>query len=163
MKYFLTAFVVLFSFSACQDKKKDTSTHDAKIRADERAKVLAALNAQKAQEAEEQKEKTILEENSKSTLDKLGINIQDDNIIIDKNQTKQFFNELKDKMHTQIQEISDEVATSIEKTTQSGMTMTKEHIDIDKTKDLLKTWNKKIDDFVHEFDNTTDSNASKGK
>lgn len=166
MKYFFIPFILLFAFTACQEKNTDTeiqAEHDAKIRADERAKVLAEFNAQKEKEAEAYKAKTKIQQDSESTLTKLGINIQDDSIIIDKNQTKAFFNALKDKVQTQMQELSDEVSTSVENTTQAGMNMTKEHINIEKTKDLLKTWNKKIEDFVDEFDTTKDSNISKGK
>jgi SMC interacting uncharacterized protein involved in chromosome segregation len=156
MKYFFTAVILLFSFTACQDKKSDAkiqAEHDAKIRAEERAKVLAEFNTKKAEDAQK----------PKSTLSQLGIDIQDESITIDKNQSKQFFNELKDKIRTQIQDISDDISTGIEKTTEAGISMTKEHIDMDKTKELLKTWNKKIEDFVHEFDTKTDSNISKGK
>jgi len=156
MKYFFTAVILLFSFTACQDKKDDAKTqaeHDAKIRADERAKVLAEFNSKKTEEAQK----------PKSTLSQLGIDIQDESITIDKNQSKQFFNELKDKIQTQMQDISDDISMSIEKTTEAGISLTKEHIDMDKTKEMLKTWNKKIEDFVHEFDTKIDSNISKGK
>jgi phosphotransferase system HPr-like phosphotransfer protein len=163
MKHFFIAFILLISLNACQDTEHESkiqAAHDAKIIAQERARVLSEFQAQKEKEALQAKEAAA---KPQSTLMQLGIDIQENTIIIDGNKTKKFFNTLKDKMQTQIGKISHDVEENMLKSKEASMQIAKEHIDINKTKELLGTWNKKIQDFVQEFDApATESNINKG-
>jgi hypothetical protein len=165
MKHLLLSLILLLSLTACQDKKNDAkaqAAHDAKIMAQAKADVLAELEAKKKAELAQKSEQ---EKNAK--LNQVGIAIDQGTIIIDTNKTKDFLQQLSQKMEIQMKKISDDLQKGIIETEEAGININNEHINIDlnKTRNLLEDWSKKIQIFVNEFDevsNNAEINTSKG-
>ena len=165
MKHLLLTLILLLSLTACQDKTNDAQAqaeHDAKIMAQAKADVLADIEAKKEAEI---KQKSQQAKNVK--LNKIGIAVDKGTITIDTNKTKDFLQQLSQKMEMQMQKISDDLQKGIIETEEAGININHEHINIDlnKTRNLLEDWSNKIQIFVSEFDKVTqtpESNASKG-
>jgi Tfp pilus assembly protein PilV len=162
MKHLLFSLIILLSLSACQDKKNDAkaqATHDAKIAAQAKAEILAEIKAKKKTEKAQQK-------NTK--LNNVGIAVNQGTIIIDTNKTKDFLQQIIQKMERQMQKISNDLQKGIIDAKEEGIQINDEHISIDlnKTRNLLEDWSKKIQVFVNKFDevsNTVETNTSKGQ
>jgi len=162
MKHLLLSLIVLLSLTACQDKKNDAkaqATHDAKIAAQAKEELRAEMKAKK--KAEEAKQKN-------AKLNNMGIAVNGGTIIIDTNKTKDFLQQLSQKMERQMQKISNDLQKGIIDAKEEGIQINDEHISIDlnKTRNLLEDWSKKIQVFVNEFDevsNTLETNTSKGQ
>ena len=160
MKHLLLSLTLLFSLTACQDKKNDAkaqATHDAQIAAQAKAEVLAEIEVKKKSEEAEHKNKK---------LDQIGIVIDKGTITIDTNKTKDFLQQLSQNMEIQMQKISNDLQKGIIETEEAGININNEHINIDlnKTRNLLEDWSKKIQVFVNEFNkisNSTETNISK--
>ena len=167
MKYLLITLMLLLTFTGCQDKEHDAQRqkeHDAKIVAQTRAKVLAEFEAKKAndavlfEKARVEASENKLSEKPLTKLNQIGIDMEHGTIVIDTNKTKKFFNNLSQQMQVQMKKISHDIETSIDINSETI------HIDLNQTQNLLKTWDKKIKNFVKEFDSitqNTDSNISK--
>jgi hypothetical protein len=142
MRYLIVSLIVLFFFTACEDKEKQAQ-HDAKIAQQARAELLAELEAKKAEEAK------------KSTkFNKIGINVDDGTITIDTNKTKDFFNNLGKKMDMQMKKMAADMEKGMIENEEAGIEINEQHIHIDlnKTRDLLLNWGEQIQVFVQEFD-----------
>ena len=184
MRHLLIALTLILSLSGCQEKEHlDTEAqakHDAKIAAQARAEVLAELAAKEVQKQEalaptthktltltEEKLQTNDEKND--TLNQMGIHMENDNITIDTNKTKEFFNDLGKKMDVQMKKISDDLEKGMIDAKEAGVEINEEHIhiDINKTQDMLEDWGKKLQIFVQEFDDTAkiieNNDTNKGK
>ncbi|RLA62659.1 MAG: hypothetical protein DRQ78_07755 [Epsilonproteobacteria bacterium] len=150
MRYIFISLIILFSFSGCQDKEKETQAkHDALVAKKERAKVFAEFEAQKAQK-------------TNTKLTQMGIDMVNGKITIDTTKSKDFFSDLNLKMEAQIEEIRHDLKKGVIQSKEAGIEINKKyiHIDLNKTKSLLEIWTKKIHSFAHEFDTvpeTTDS------
>ena len=159
-KHILFSLILLLSFSGCQDKKEDQAQHDAKIAQEARTQLLK-------EQAEAKKKQEELEKNNKYS--KIGITKEDGKIIIDTNKTKSYFKDLAHQMKTKMDKMSKDLEKGIVKNEEAGIEMDETHINIDlnKTKNFLDTWGKKMQGFVKEFDNiakdfkiTKDANAT---
>jgi len=162
MKHLLLSLIILLSLSACQDKKNDAkaqATHDAKIAAQAKAEILAEIKAKRKTEEMQQK-------NAK--LNNIGIAVNQGTITIDTNKTKDFLQQLSQKMERQMQKISNDLQKGIIDAKEEGIQINDEHISIDlnKTRNLLEDWSKKIQVFVNEFErvsNTRETQTNKGQ
>lgn len=167
MKYLLITLMLLLAFTGCQDKEHDTQKekeHDTKIVAQIPSKVLVESEAKQSKEISVKEKVEVSETNiSKKPMTKLnqiGIDMEHGTITIDTNKTKKFFNHLSEQMQVQMGKISHDIASSVDMNTQSI------HIDLNQTQNLLQTWDKKIKNFVKEFDTVTqntENNISKEK
>jgi len=166
MKHLLLTFILLLSFTGCQDKKNDAKAqaeHDAKIAAAARAEVRAEY------EAKQSAEKAQAEAQKNTKLNQMGIDMHNGTITIDTNKTKDFFNALNTKMEMQMKKISDDLQKGIIDAQEEGIQISDERITIDlnKTKNLLEVWGKKIQNFAKEFDEVAQTlemnNTSKGQ
>ncbi len=151
MQHLLITLLVLLSLTACEDKEqqaKDQAIHDAQVAQQARAELLAQIAAEK----EAQKK-----ENTK--LNMIGISMNNDTITIDTNKTKDFLNDLNQKMHDQIQKMSDDMEKGIIESKEAGIDINEKHIHIDlnKTQNLLQNWGKRLQVFKEEFDSVTKS------
>lgn len=167
MKHLLLSLTLILSLTACQDKKNDAkaqAAHDAKIAAQAKAELLAEIEAKKKASLA-LKQKSEQEKNDK--LDKIGIAVEQGTITIDTNKTKDFLQQLSQRMEMQMQKISNDLQKGIIDAKEEGIQINDEHINIDlnKTRNLLDDWSKKIQIFVNQFNtvsNTIESNTSKG-
>jgi len=151
MQHLLITLLILLSLTACEDKEqqaKDQAIHDAQVAQQARAELLAQIAAEK----EAQKK-----ENTK--LNMIGISMNNDTITIDTNKTKDFLNDLNQKMHDQIQKMSDDMEKGIIESKEAGIDINEKHIHIDlnKTQNLLQNWGKRLQVFKEEFDSVTKS------
>ena len=173
MRYLLITLTLLFSLNGCQDKKNTDEAqakHDAQIAKQVRAEVLAELETKRKQETEEQKkiQAQKMAEAKPSfdpknvPLNQIGVHVEKSSITIDTNKTKTFFNDLSNKLETQMQKISDDLEKGIVDAKEAGVEINKEHINIDlnKTQDMLEAWGKKIQVFVNAFDKVSTSNTN---
>lgn len=142
LRHLLISLILLLSVTGCGDQEQQAA-HDAKIAQQARAELLAELQAKKD-----------LTENNTSKLHKMGITMEDGTIIIDTNKTKDFFREMNQKMGVQMKKLSDDMEKGVVETKEAGIEINEQyiHIDLNKTQDLLTEWGKRIELFVHEFD-----------
>ena len=160
IKQTLIILILLFSFTACQDKEtqdKIQAAHDAQIAAQARADVLAELSAAtQANTSDPQYEK----------LKHMGITIHNDIISIDTNKSKVFLKNFSDKMAKHMQKAADDLQKGIIETKEAGIDINNEHIHIDlnKTKHFLQEWSQQFKVLVDEMNQVTqnlDNNSSK--
>jgi hypothetical protein len=142
LRHLLISLILLLSVTGCEDQEQQAA-HDARIAQQARAELLAELQAKKD-----------LTENNTSKLHKMGITMEDGTIIIDTNKTKDFFREMNQKMGAQMKKLSDDMEKGVVETKEAGIEINEQyiHIDLNKTQDLLTEWGKRIELFVHEFD-----------
>ena len=91
---------------------------------------------------------------------KLGIDISNEKIHIDLNQTKSFFNDLKQTFEETAKNIKKDLAEGkVDMAENVGIKVDKEHIDIDlvKTQSFIEELGKKIEGFLEEIDKTVDN------
>jgi len=176
MRHTLLILLILFSFTACQDKEqtqKEQAIRDAQIVKKVRLELEKefARKEAKLQQALEEKEAQLLKQQtlSQNTLthtsqkdmntptDKLsnmGINVKEGVISIDTNKTRDFFKTLSNTMNAKIEKVNNDIEKGILDIKNAGIKINNEHINIDlnKTKELLDTWSQKMQIFVQEFD-----------
>ena len=88
---------------------------------------------------------------------KIGLDVSDDNINIDLNKTKDFFNTLQNKFQEKAENIEKDIADGkIDFEESVGIKIDNEHINIDlkKTKSFIEELGKKIENFLGEIDHT---------
>ncbi len=103
-------------------------------------------------------------EENKDLFQKLGIDISNDKINIDINQTKDFFNTLKQTFETTAQNIQKDLSEGkVDMAENVGIKIDKENINIDleKTKSFIEDFGKKIENFIAEIDKSVDDIAKK--
>jgi hypothetical protein len=142
LRHLLISLILLLSVTGCEDQEQQAA-HDARIAQQARAELLAELQAKKQ-----------LTEDNASKLHKMGITMEDGTIIIDTNKTKDFFRDMNQKMGVQMKKLSDDMEKGVVETKEAGIEINEQyiHIDLNKTQDLLTEWGKRIELFVHEFD-----------
>ena len=99
-------------------------------------------------------------EQDKDLFTKLGIDISNEKINIDINQTKSFFNNLKQTFEDTAQNIQKGISEGkVNMAENVGIKIDKEHINIDlaKTKNFVEDLGKKIEGFLAEIDKSVDS------
>lgn len=142
LRHLLISLILLLSVTGCENQEQQAE-HDARIAQQARAELLAELQAKKQ-----------LTEDNASKLHKMGITMEDGTIIIDTNKTKDFFRDMNQKMGVQMKKLSDDMEKGVVETKEAGIEINEQyiHIDLNKTQDLLTEWGKRIELFVHEFD-----------
>jgi len=103
-------------------------------------------------------------EQNKDLFSKLGIDIDDNKINIDINQTKDFFNTLKKTFEAAAQNIQKNISEGKADMAENvGIKIDKENINIDleKTKSFIEDFGKKIENFIAEIDKTADNIGKK--
>lgn len=103
-------------------------------------------------------------EQDKDLSSKLGIDISDNKINIDLNQTKNFFNTLKQTFEDTAQNIQKDISEGkVDMAENVGIKVDKENINIDleKTKSFVEDLGKKIESFLGEIDKAVDNIAKK--
>lgn len=99
-------------------------------------------------------------EQDKDLSSKLGIDISDNKINIDLNQTKNFFNTLKQTFEDTAQNIQKDISEGkVDMAENVGIKIDKENINIDleKTKNFVEDLGKKIEDFLGEIDKVVEN------
>lgn len=177
MRYLFISLLILFSFTACEDKKaldqEAQAKHDAQIAQQAREEVLAELAAKNIQIPKQKSQINALPKVShdeippiantiKSTpsdkktekLQKMGIYVEKDSITIDTKKTKIFFDDLSKKLNKHMKKISEDLEKGIIETKEAGIEINDRHIHIDlnKTENMLEAWGQKMQSFVKEFD-----------
>ena len=152
MKHLLWSMILLFSFSGCQNAQEKRAEHDAQVAQKAKTALLAELKLK-----EEEKQKKELERQKNNKLAHMGITTDNGKLIIDTNKTKDFFKQMAIKMQAHAEKFSKDLEKGMIDDQNAGIEMNETHIEIDlnKTKSFLDTWNKKIEEYVKEFDNIT--------
>jgi len=154
MKQLMTAIIVLFFLSGCNQKQKDQAAHDAKVAQQAREELLKELKAQ-----EEAKRKAQQEAQKKDRLSQIGIEtMPDGKIIIDVNRTKNFFQQLTSRIKHKTDTLAKEMERGIIEEKEAGIEINETHIEIDlnKTEHFLEKWSRKMEEFAQEFDKIAD-------
>ena len=99
-------------------------------------------------------------EQDKDLFQKIGIDIGNDKINIDINQTKDFFNALKQAFESTAQNIQKDLSEGkVDMAENVGIKIDKENINIDleKTKSFMEDFAKKMENFIVEIDKSVDN------
>ena len=167
MRYLLLLPLLLFTFTACQDKEqaqKELAARDAKIVEQVRSELQKefSLKEKALKKAYEEKEALLkkLHANSMKNptqndkLNTMGVHVEEGVISIDTNKTKDFFKTLSSTMNQKMKEVNDDMEKGIIDIKNAGIQINNEHINIDlnKTKELLDLWGAKMKSFVQEID-----------
>jgi len=99
-------------------------------------------------------------EQDKDLFQKIGIDIGNDKINIDINQTKDFFNALRQTFEGAAQNIQKDISEGkVDMAENVGIKVDKENINIDlaKTKSFIEEFGKKIEGFLGEIDKAVDN------
>jgi len=141
--------LVLLSLSGCQNAKENQAEHDAKIAAQAKAELRAEL-----EEARRQKEAE-LQKNNK--LGHMGISTDDGKLIIDTHKTKDFLQQMAEKMKDRADKFSKDFEKGVIDDKEAGIEMNQTHINIDlnKTKSFLENWEKTLEGYAKEFNKMT--------
>jgi len=148
-KKILMTSLVLLSLSGCQNAKENQAEHDAKIAAQAKAELRAEL-----EEARRQKEAE-LQKNNK--LGHMGISTDDGKLIIDTHKTKDFLQQMAEKMKDHADKFSKDFEKGVIDDKEAGIEMNQTHIniDLDKTKSFLENWEKTLEGYAKEFNKMT--------
>jgi len=144
---FTTILSTLFLLSGCQENQKE---HDAKVAQQARASLLKELQAK-----EEARQKAAAVQEEQSKLSQMGFKKTSDNkIIIDINQTKNYFQMLAQQMQSKVEEMNHELENGDLQEKEVGIEVNQTHINIDlnKTKQFLDNLGKKMQGYIHEFE-----------
>jgi hypothetical protein len=138
MKYILLLTMILLSLSGSQDSIEEQAQQS-------REKPLTEPKALKEVKKSEQND---------TKLSKIGITMDKDKIIIDTNKTKEFFQDITNKIGKKIKKISQELQEYTLKYKEMGVDLNKSHIHIDlnRTKDFIDDWDKRMQEVVKEFE-----------
>lgn len=163
MRQLLLAFILLFSFSGCQDKeqqKQEQAKHDAQIAQQARTELLAEI----------EKEKKVQDEKN-NRFSHMGVKMDNGTITIDTNKTKDFLKEFSQKMHVHMKQVSSDLQKGVIDAQEGGVKVDNGNINIDlnKTQSFFNEWSKKIEGYAQEFDaitkaienNSTEENRTK--
>ena len=88
---------------------------------------------------------------------KIGLDVSDDNINLDLNKTKDFFNTLQNTLQEKAENLEKDIANGkIDFEENVGIKVDNEHINIDlkKTKSFIEEFGQKIENFLAEIDHT---------
>ena len=162
MKNIFIACILLLALPSCksdEEKAKAQAKHDAKIIKQAREDLRKELKAEaKAKEVARQ---TSTLKNTK--LSEIGIHLHNNEITINPEKTKDFFNNLGKKMEKKVYNFTQDLKKGIIEGEDTGVYIdeTKINIDLNRTQDFLSTWDKKMGNFVKEIDDTIKSIDSK--
>jgi len=163
MQNLLLSLIILFSFTSCNEDKKqaqeqaaiakavkaENDTLLAKLKANEEALQKARLEAKVAKEKllveeaakkeafikiQAQKEKRKKETLKNEKLSKVGITIKENTITIDTNKTKDFFENIGKKLGDKLKKITNELQKGMMDEKQAGVHIDETNINIDLNK-----------------------------
>jgi hypothetical protein len=163
MKQLMTAIIVLFFLSGCNQKQEDQAAHDAKVAQQAREELLKELKAK-----EEARRKAQQEAQKRDRLSQVGIEkMSDGKIVIDVNRTKSFFQQLAARIKHKTDKLAKDMERGIIEEKEAGIEINETHIEIDlnKTESFLEKWSRKMEEFAQEFDkiaNQLDQTDNKG-
>jgi flagellar motor protein MotB len=163
MKQLMTAIIVLFLLSGCNQKQEDQAAHDAKVAQQAREELLKELKAK-----EEARRKAQQEAQKRDRLSQVGIEkMPDGKIVIDVNRTKSFFQQLAARIKHKTDKLAKDMERGIIEEKEAGIEINETHIEIDlnKTESFLEKWSRKMEEFAQEFDkiaNQLDQTDNKG-
>ncbi len=103
-------------------------------------------------------------EQDKDLFEKIGIDIGKDKINIDINQTKEFFNTLKQTFEGAAENIQKDISEGkVDLGENMGIKVDKENINIDlaKTKNFIEEFGRKIESFLGDIDKAVDNIVKK--
>ena len=148
-KKILMTSLVLLSLSGCQNAKENQAEHDAKIAAQAKAELRAELEEERRQKEAE------LQKNNK--LGHMGISTDDGKLIIDTHKTKDFLQQMAEKMKDHADKFSKDFEKGVIDDKEAGIEMNQTHINIDlnKTKSFLENWEKTLEGYAKEFNKMT--------
>lgn len=95
------------------------------------------------------------EQNNNDLFSKIGVDVGEGKLNIDINQTKEFFNALKETFEGKAQEIQKDLSEGkVDMAENVGIKVNKDNINIDleKTKNFIEEMGKKIEGFIGEID-----------
>ncbi len=152
MKKIIATAILIFSLSACQNSKEKQEAHDAKIIAQARAELLTEL-----QEKKIIKEKEALKDVKENKLSHLGITNKDGTLSINTNQTKAYFKNIADNIQRSIYKYKTNIKNGVLNEEEAGIEINKTHINLDlnKTKNFLDHWGRKVNEYIQEFEKLT--------
>lgn len=99
------------------------------------------------------------EQNDNELFAKMGVDVRDGKLNIDINQTKDFFNALKNTFECIAQEIQKDITEGkVDMADNVGIKIDKENINIDleKTKNFVENFGKKIESFLAELEKSVE-------
>jgi uncharacterized lipoprotein NlpE involved in copper resistance len=152
MKQIITVTILLLSLTACQNSKEKQEAHDAKIIAQARAELLTEL-----QEKKILKEKEALKDVKENKLSHLGITNKDGTLSINTNQTKAYFKNIADNIQKSIHKYKTNMKNGVIYEREAGIEINTTHINLDlnKTKNFLDHWGRKVNEYIQEFKKLT--------
>ena len=153
-KKILITSALLLSLSGCQNAQENQAEHDAKIATQAKAELRAEL--QKEKEEQQRKQEAELQDNNK--LGHMGITTDDGKLIIDTRKTKDFFQQMASKMKDHADKFTKDFEKGVIDDKEAGIEMNQTHIniDLDKTKNFLKNWEKTLEGYAKEFNKMTE-------
>jgi uncharacterized protein YpuA (DUF1002 family) len=95
------------------------------------------------------------EQNNNDLFSKMGVDVGDGKLNIDLNQTRDFFNALRETFESTAQNLQKDLSEGkVDMAENVGIKIDKENINIDlnQTKDFVESFGKKIEDFLAELE-----------
>ena len=105
-----------------------------------------------------------MQDKNNDLLEKVGVEIGEGKLNIDLNQTRDFFDALKNTFESTAQNLQKDLSEGkVDMAENVGIKIDKEHINIDleKTKNFIENLGKKIESFIGELDKAVDNIAKK--
>ena len=105
-----------------------------------------------------------MKDKNNDLLEKVGVEIGEGKLNIDLNQTRDFFDALKNTFESTAQNLQKDFSEGkVDMAENVGIKIDKEHINIDleKTKNFIENLGKKIENFIGELDKAVDNIAKK--
>jgi len=99
------------------------------------------------------------EQNNNDLFSKMGVDVGDGKLNIDLNQTKSFFNALKETFESKAEEIQKDISEGkVDMAENVGIKIDKENINIDlnQTKNFVESFGKKIEGFLAELEKSVE-------
>lgn len=103
-------------------------------------------------------------EQNNNLFEKMGVEVGEGKLNIDFNQTKDFFNALRDTFESKAQEIQKDISEGkVDMAENVGIKIDKENINIDleKTKSFVEGFGKKIENFLAELEKSVEDITKK--
>jgi len=152
VKQIITVTILLLALTACQNSREKQEAHDAKIVAQARAELLTELKNKKIL-----KEQEALKDVKENKLSHLGITNKDGTLSINTNQTKAYFKNIADNIHKSIYKYKTNIKNGVINEQEAGIEINTTHIslDLNKTKNFLDHWGRKVNEYIREFEKLT--------
>lgn len=163
----IAAGLIISLMTGCESKEEKEQAKQAELFKQEQVQLAAKKAAEEAENkkkvakkkaVEEARLAKAAEEENLSTMNKMGVSMEEGRLIIDTNKAKEFFVGLQKRLDDTSREIDKELQEgNLTITIPAGVEVTnqKVSIDINKTKNFLDSWGERMADFAKEFDTMT--------